>query len=70
MIASGSTEPRCVSYFTRQPLCHLSTLLSFVPEKLLVPLWSDGVAEIFTDDEETLIVVLEGDDDDDESLTS
>ena len=44
--------------------------LRSIPEKLLVPLWSDGVAEIFTDDEETLIVVLKGDDEDDESLTS
>jgi hypothetical protein len=38
--------------------------LGSIPEKLLVPLWSDGVAEIFTDDEETLIVVLKGDDGD------
>lgn len=38
--------------------------LGHIPEKLLVPLWSDVVAEIFTDDEETLIVVLKGDDDD------
>ena len=36
--------------------------LGSIPEKLLVPLWSDGVAKIFTDDEETLIVVLKGDD--------
>lgn len=41
--------------------------LGSIPEKLLVSLWSDDVAEIFTDDEETLIVVLKGDDDD-ESL--
>lgn len=44
--------------------------LGNIPEKLLVPLWSDDVAGIFTDDEETLIVVLKGDDEDDESLTS
>ena len=44
--------------------------LGSIPEKLLVTLWSDGVAEIFTDDEETLIIVLKGDDDDDESLES
>jgi hypothetical protein len=44
--------------------------LRSIPEKLLVPLWSDGVAEIFTDDEETLIVVLKGDDGDDESAES
>lgn len=43
--------------------------LGSIPERVLVPLWSDSVAGIFTDDEETLIVVLKGDDDD-ESVTS
>lgn len=37
--------------------------LGSIPEKFLVTMWSDDVAEIFTDDEETLIVVLKGDDD-------
>lgn len=38
--------------------------LGSIPKKLLVTMWSDDVAGIFTDDEETLIVVLKGDDDD------
>ena len=42
--------------------------LESIPEKFLVTMWSDDVAEIFTDDE-TLIVVLKGDEDD-ESLES
>ena len=38
--------------------------LGSIPEKLLAPMWGDGVEGIFTDDEETLIVVLKGDDGD------